>query len=550
MAKNKDKIARAIAFQNKTEVDSVKVTNINLINNRTDYNIEEFVLSADNGDYSLAFNRAINFLKTNNLRVLKLPTKSMEFRSNLTEIDFELQLLGKSSSTNGKRTYISDKRTESDTPLLTFKGTARGFRISDIFFYGNNLKNNCLSFERNAGWDYHMERCTFEHYKGTVLKTAASDGYINGCMITTCGTSDPLDTVISYAIQFEDGANMQHFNDCHIEHCRFFANISYGFMNDFTNCKFEQSGAGLAYPSTLSPIEINGIGTITKELSFNNCTFIPVSERAYIDAKTLTSIDDVPYFININDSDLTSTNNVSFNGCVSRIGLGSSSFTTPSGYTALIKSRAKTIINGCMFNTLTGSRSAIDLKTATVSGNIFNFTFSDPIAGYEALLPNNGQGISVSNYSNVTGNIFNAEISGTVDASYHYAVRYDQLDNPVAIGATAANNSGNMPLYHPSFRSDLRMSYLTLSAGVTGYVKYAYEMSKIILQISLTASTDLIADTKIATLPRFVLQDYSYLTIRNTTTNTDVKLYVDGTSLRLIDPVATGDVIKGAGIII
>lgn len=407
---------------------------------------------------------ALDFIKDNlsNHNILYFPTGTYKITGDLDDIDFNLSILGESSSNLNKYTNtgtcILDSRA-STSPLLNY------VQEENVYMQGVSIKNiefrteittakKCLSFG-NLGWELILDTVGIEGYKGNAITfTHTNDTVLDNCSILACGSYQ--DSTAYYAI--EEGGNAHHYTNCHFEHCPYIIHeTSTAFHNIFTSCKFEQ-GNGDAYKSSESPILLES----TQGSTFEGCNFICPNCYGYYYYQPSLAAASIPFYItDSNDAQTIIT------GCrikaSSRAGLPDQSpYNLPDVrfYTGgNLKTFTNNVITGCSLSVPSFSVGRCTFSGNTMTGKVRNFNGHSILDGLASYM------ISATR-STITGNLLWCE--NPVDTKVVPAVygSYNSISN----NSFYSTNNGTIA-------SNITNNYISRNnfAGTEVYENYAFK---------------------------------------------------------------------------
>ena len=376
--------------------------------------LKDYLKNEHNEDYSLAFNDCLKDIKAGGLyNSIKLGVGALTFKSEINTIDVKVNILGEGVN----ETIIEDLRTTSSDGLFRFASSAGASTMSNLTINGRGINGNAIKLYKDFGWDAIFDNLQIGNYNGSAIDSEASDTNFKNILINSCGTNSTTSDEIKYAIHLNNGCNMNHFINLHVEHCRHMVKTSGDcFMNYFTDCKFEQSGQGINVG--LEPVIY--ITSKTLELGFTSCTFVPISINGYLENNIALNAEDVPYFIKI-ESPLEyriDSAMVILNSCISRTGAGSNVFKVSSGFSKLLDSYGRVHVNNCHFSGITSYCNAIRIRNNSIfTNNTLNIKSNINDTNKFPVLVELGAGMYAEN-SIITNNIFYGMFTSALNSSY------------------------------------------------------------------------------------------------------------------------------------
>ena len=160
-----------------------------------------------------------------------------------------------------------------------------GGEIKNIHFIGNKQNHDCIQMIK-TGWEGNIDNIFIEKFGGrAIFLQDVYDTVWNRVTIFECGgliTDKPY-----YALELNqkgNTTNAQHFNNLHIEKCRYILDIQGARHCYFVNSKFEQDSAN---NDGVNPVHRFGVNA--REIGFNSCMFVGNHVNEYTNG--------VPYYI-------------------------------------------------------------------------------------------------------------------------------------------------------------------------------------------------------------------------------------------------------------
>ena len=160
-----------------------------------------------------------------------------------------------------------------------------GGEIKNIYFIGNKQNHDCIQMIK-TGWEGNIDNIFIEKFGGRALYLQdVYDTVWNRVTIYECGGL--INNKPYYALELNqkgNTTNAQHFNNLHIEKCRYILDIQGARHCYFVNSKFEQDCVN---NDSINPI--HRFGENAREVGFTSCMFVGNHVNEYTNR--------VPYYI-------------------------------------------------------------------------------------------------------------------------------------------------------------------------------------------------------------------------------------------------------------
>lgn len=340
----------------------------------------------------------LNIIKccvTNNITSVEFPTGIMMVNTDpisdhTFRISNPLRFFGKGMGGRHFRDIVTTKVTaffdnsslSTTESLFTFDGTSTALynplpctEFYDIAIVGQG-QTRCAVTMFRTGWETNWDRVSFDYFKGgAIFFDSSFDTNMNNITITRCGGL--LSGVPHYAITESstvgDISNAHHFNNLHIEFCRYYINFDICRNIYISNFKFEQFGNSGALPymngvdtDLVNPMIRFGQGALEVALQCGMIITRQIDEWLAVNSGHVAA--DIPYNIISYATALDSRRihkfvNVDFtspdNGTAGPVTMGSRILDTGDF--------GKFVILGCSLNNLSGYANPIRLKNSKIS---------------------------------------------------------------------------------------------------------------------------------------------------------------------------------------
>lgn len=372
-----------------------------------------------------AFRKAINYAVSRNGGMLRLPPGQIAINDTSGfVITYPVKLIGSGWSTRHYRdiganyasVIIDQTPGTAAKPLFKIDGSNSALYNSMPSLQIENLMIKGIGQDRNAiylnqvGWDMIISNLSIDYFNGTAITFDRQyDSNITNLTITRCGKM--VGGQPRYALNFitslnQDTNNAMHFNNLHMEFCRYYINFERARHVYFVNSKFEVFANNGGSQPTMNGVDTDitnphfRFGNNAWELGFVACMFVSRMADEWLTANPGSTIHQMPYTLqSLADNNTNMINrSVRFSNC---------DFTSPNSGTKGVKLFDAGLysafsFDGCYFDNLSGSTTSMKLnKTKISNSKTFNILASD--STYSAVTLTESE-INNSNIS-VTGNI-------------------------------------------------------------------------------------------------------------------------------------------------